>query len=545
MFRSEEMRKVTVFSLNKDRDAILTRLHSLGLIQPVTLKTKDFPDLKRPENIQEIGEISDKLIRVSRINSILKLAPMKLSMPQTIFGLETLEVKKIKRSTTKELMDNVAQFIKKHETSAINLELKYKELTEWHDELEALKTVILIFDKIGKPLHMFRDSENISIITGRIPSTNIHKLSHDIKKETEDYTEIIAKKETKKDSIVTIIALKEYAGKSTFIAKKHGVNIFTFPELPKVENLKSWVNEELKKNKAKTDEILKKISTLQKRLFSQSLILREEVSLLKERHDVLHTMLDSDNFFITQGWVMKKKVENLKHELDKLTKGNVTYKVDEPTKEELEQVPVKLTNPKWLKSFEMLTELYSLPKYRDLDPTFIIGPLFIVYAAFMLTDAVYGLILFVAGLVMFKKFSKYDINFKYVCINIIAMGAMTMFFGVLTGGYFGDLPKYLFGIEGTELALWRDPLSDPLYFLIVAIGVGVVHLNIGLILGTIEDYRKKQWKTLVGERLVWFLIQISVLLLVFKIPFGKYLAALTVLIIIILNGPLGIMGVTG
>jgi V/A-type H+-transporting ATPase subunit I len=322
------------------------------------------------------------------------------------------------------------------------------------------------------------------------------------------------------------------------------MNVFSFPTLPKVEDLKGWVKKEIKQNRSEQEKVLKSIAGLQKKHLTDSIALREELSLLKERYEVLHNMLDSDNFFIMQGWVINKDLEKVEDALESITNGKVVVKAEDPTPEEQEKVPVQLDNPKWLRPFEMLTELYALPRYKDLDPTFIVGPIFVIYAAFMLTDAVYGLALFIGGIIIAKKFAKYNEGLKYAMVNIIAMGAICTIFGILTGSYFGDLPQYLFGLEKAP-ALWKDPLADPLYFLIIAIGVAVVHLNFGLILGVIEDVRKKAWKDLVKERLVWFLIQLGVVLMVFKVPFGKWLFGLTVLLIVVLSGPLGLLSITG
>ena len=79
-----------------------------------------------------------------------------------------------------------------------------------------------------------------------------------------------------------------------------------------------------------------------------------------------------------------------------------------------------------------------------------------------------------------------------------------MLFGVLTGSYLGDAPKYFLGISTAELAIWKDPLADPLYFLILSLAVGLIHLNIGLILGVVEDVRQGKWKALMTERVVWW-----------------------------------------
>jgi len=73
-------------------------------------------------------------------------------------------------------------------------------------------------------------------------------------------------------------------------------------------------------------------------------------------------------------------------------------------------------------------------------------------------------------------------SFKEFGTIVTAVGASTMFFGVLTGSYLGDLPKYIWGLEPAQLAPWVDPLTNPLVILKLSLVVGIAHLNLGLIL---------------------------------------------------------------
>ena len=52
---------------------------------------------------------------------------------------------------------------------------------------------------------------------------------------------------------------------------------------------------------------------------------------------------------------------------------------------------------------------------------------------------------------------------------------------------------------------------------LISIGVAVIYLNIGFILGMIEDIKKKDYKTLIFERIVWIVLQIGIALIALKI----------------------------
>ncbi len=69
-------------------------------------------------------------------------------------------------------------------------------------------------------------------------------------------------------------------------------------------------------------------------------------------------------------WGSRQDQQTLEKELADSFNGEVYCSFNEPTLEELtaNQVPVKLQNASFIKPFEMLTEMYSLPKYDEIDP---------------------------------------------------------------------------------------------------------------------------------------------------------------------------------
>ena len=67
-----------------------------------------------------------------------------------------------------------------------------------------------------------------------------------------------------------------------------------------------------------------------------------------------------------------------------------------------DEPPVLLQNNKWAKPFEFVIKLYSLPQYGTFDPTFIMSLFYFLIFGMMLADVVYGLLLVVFGLLIYK-----------------------------------------------------------------------------------------------------------------------------------------------
>ena len=173
-----------------------------------------------------------------------------------------------------------------------------------------------------------------------------------------------------------------------------------------------------------------------------------------------------------------KACDDVSAALDKLDCG---YSIDEP--EEGDEPPTLLLNKKIVTPFETVVGLYSLPAYGTFDPTFIMSIFYFVIFGFMLGDFVYGLLLTVGGFLAIK-FLNLSPGMKRLISLFAVCGISCMTVGVLFGSYLGDFPKVfaenMLGIELASPAIWFDPVSDPITFLIVSLVIGFVHLCVGM-----------------------------------------------------------------
>ena len=76
----------------------------------------------------------------------------------------------------------------------------------------------------------------------------------------------------------------------------------------------------------------------------------------------------------------------------------------EVAQEEWDQVPIKLKNNALVEPFELVTEMYALPKYYEKDPTPIVSLFYFVFFGMMVADIGYGLLLTLATGFALKAF---------------------------------------------------------------------------------------------------------------------------------------------
>lgn len=248
----------------------------------------------------------------------------------------------------------------------------------------------------------------------------------------------------------------------------------------------------LKGNAAENISSLKnKIETCSKeaqRLTEQLKVAATSSKLLKKGFDMVTLQIDDqkvrENIFQTQsvfaltGWLTENDMDKVKKILDKYP---CYYTIVQP--EEGDDPPIKLKNNKFVEPYEMITEMYSLPTPDGIDPTPVLTPFFILFFGMMLADAGYGLILFLLCFIGLKKL-KPDEGFLKNAMNIgVACGLSTIFWGVMYGGYFGNLVTQVaeswFGVTVTVPAVF-DPLNDPMSVMLLSLILGAIHLFAGM-----------------------------------------------------------------
>jgi len=164
-------------------------------------------------------------------------------------------------------------------------------------------------------------------------------------------------------------------------------------------------------------------------------------------------------------------------ELQKALESESIFYIAENAKE-TDNPPIKLKNNRFVSMFELLTDMYGRPKYSEFDPTIWISIFFMLFFAFCMGDAGYGLLLIALGLGLKGKMPK-------VSPLVVTLGVATFVIGFMFHTFFSTdmlswncipscvkklmLPHQIAGFDGT---------------MVMAIAVGVVHICLAMILKT-------------------------------------------------------------
>ncbi|MBM4248710.1 MAG: V-type ATP synthase subunit I [Euryarchaeota archaeon] len=169
-----------------------------------------------------------------------------------------------------------------------------------------------------------------------------------------------------------------------------------------------------------------------------------------------------------------------------------------------EKVPVALSNPRPVKPFEMLTEMFSTPGYREIDPTVTMALVFPFFFGLMIGDLAYGLLLATAGALFMTRLRRFE-GFRELGWYILLAGIVAAIFGAFVFGDAFGIPFHSpHGAHGAEAISWSGilgfeiPIKASVHkleasglgnLLMFSILAAVVHLSLGNILGIVNEWR--------------------------------------------------------
>ena len=242
----------------------------------------------------------------------------------------------------------------------------------------------------------------------------------------------------------------------------------------------------------------------QKKVSIESLETAEEVLLAKKNRWLIHDrFIKDDKVFLIQGWLETEAFKEFEAFVkDLIGKDNLYLEIEEPTMVEIdEEIPTKLKNNAVVKPFEMLTEMYSMPKYHEVDPTPWFMPFYFVFFGMMVADAGYGTLMLVATTIALRTVLPRGVERFMRFFQILAVP--TILWGLIYNSFFG------FSLGYKPILSTSD---DVISILILSIIFGVIQIFIGLGLAAKENIKAKNYLGAVSDGFAWQGIMIGAII---------------------------------
>ena len=265
------------------------------------------------------------------------------------------------------------------------------------------------------------------------------------------------------------------------------------------------LREFLKKTEDRINELEGRLAELYDGLSRRSKEELRRIALLRgvlvaesQRLAVLARACEAKYITLIEGWVPDGNLESLITEL----KTNIDYVfIDTRKPEPSEEPPTKFRNPTAIRPFQVVVSLFATPRYREWDPTPIVAYSFATFFGLMIADVGYAI-----GLMLFARFLMGRLlggagseGFKLFQRLVYISSGVALALGLLSGNYFGDIYVF-FGFESLGLVAGvQQMLQSPLTFIILAIFIGWVHINIAHITALVKAVKGKNQGAVINK----------------------------------------------
>jgi len=148
-----------------------------------------------------------------------------------------------------------------------------------------------------------------------------------------------------------------------------------------------------------------------------------------------------------------------------------------------ETPPVDYHNPGMVSPFEFITDFYSRPQYREIDPTPYTSLFFLLFFGICLTDAGYGLLVTLLTYFALRKARSLTAKSAQLLRILFYSGIATTLVGLFTGGFFGfSFPQFPPPLDRLQHLVILNPQENQLGFMLLTLALGIIHVGFGIFL---------------------------------------------------------------
>lgn len=491
-----KMKKFTLFAFEAERKRLLEELQRFGYVnfsksdsieqfdylKDVEVSTLDNNYIEESTRIKWMIDYVGRFIEKEKGLSALKKGPV-------VYTFSELEKKASSYDYIPDfnILSDISKKVDSNNQRLTAIDNTIKELSPWKS--------------IKEPIVDLNSFEKSKFIMGYLPTKNLEKFKTstvDLKFTYFEEVDIVGKNSY--CIIFTNELEKEMALENLRLNGFSEVNLefkgVVSEEIEKLEAEKKILEDD---NSKLTEEIKKFTVNIQK---MQSVY--EYYQNLALRNTVVSNFKATEKLDIIQGYIPADKEANFKALLEKVSALKIYLEIEDAKKDDPD-VPIILKNNKIASLFESVTNMYALPKYDEVDPTFILSIFYWVFFGMMVADFAYGLILCIGSGIALKMFKFNDSTKKFLKF-FFALSFSTMIWGLIYGSAFGDLITL-----PTQIL---DSSKDFMTVLILSLAFGGVHLAFGLGMKAYILIKNGKPMDAFYDVFLWYLTLTSVILVI-------------------------------
>ncbi len=526
-----KMKKVTLIAMQEDKLEIINALQSFGVLHIEKISNQNLAE--------DLTQIDADVTKTTGIMAgICQWAEVK--HPKNKLK------RKVDKATYEELLLD-RSLLREIEREYESLEKAWKDCSQRETTIQNNQLLLKPWKNYDGKLEDLMDTAHTVIWTGTIPKREVIELrdilEHNLQRgtlqiigEMGDTAYFIAACHKEEEETFLSLMQNESVNRISFDGLK-GSARDCFDNLEKEAVAIKLQEKSLEEERRKMVRHLEYLETL-----------CDVLSVESQRLHITERFMKTNKTFMLNGWIPKELTEALRVVLSKVT-PYFYLSLTEP--EPAEIYPTLLKNHRYAKPLEFITDQYSVPDSRGLDPNPVMAPFFMIFFGIMASDAIYGLIVAGISAYILKRIQP-EGNTKKL-IGVLALGGISAsFWGIMFGGWFGGL------IQLSPILF--DPLKEPFKMIALCLTLGVIHLFVGFGLQAYMNIKKGFVVDALLDQGLWvaFLISVMSLALEGLAPFNQYAAIAFALglvltqgrrkkniVLRLLTGVLSLYGITG
>ena len=522
------MKKFKLFIFDGDRLKLIDKFQKFNYVHIDESRfDADFSedDFTRPRSSEDLIEIDDKIKRSKEdIDLLLQFKDKENPLKAMKEGVEDISLEELAARALAFPFEKIDGEIKalveakdKNNSKIQNIDSKIGELKPWED--------------LSSSLDGLNNMGSVNIYTGTVSSNHAAEFESEFIKNDLAYLDRVSKDKNFYYYLMIVENSVDEKIKSLF--SSYGFTPINIKADGKVKDkIESYERDKeflYEKNKNIEEDLKTYLKYLEDFKFSYEFYRNEKIKIMSERKFLKTTELD-----LIEGYVPSDRLSDFENEVKKVC-GENYYLNAEDANRDSEKVPILLKNNSFVSPFELMTEMYSMPRYNEIDPTPFFAPFYFIFAGIMVGDFGYGLLVFLGTLFALKKFKLTEKKRRFIkFFNYLSIS--TIIFGLVFGSFFGGI---------IELPALIDPAEDSTLLVILSLILGGIHIFFALGIKAYMNIRDGKPKDALYDVGFWYMAVLGAIGFILSKFLPQVAAFGKVFLVVMVLGMIGIVATGG
>ena len=496
-----KMRKLNLVAMSYDEDAILNALQRTGAVE-VTLHEETentvVPDFDAGELKSRLSTVEAALFALSsQVEAYERDNKLKTGVLKDGFDVTYSEF--IQAGNIREKVNKTVDTVN---TLTDQKNLLKTELAKVLREKQSVE----IFKDLQTPFSIFDDTLHVKIRLGTVVASALEGVLAALREQDLCDFKVLAKnnelallftatyKSTAQetDAILASFAFSDcpYKGMET------GADIYA-----RLQEEERKILRDLQANEYAVYELKEEIRPLK--------IYSDYLSFCLEKKELSEKLRVTRSTFLLQAYVPEYAEAQVEEELRNVS--DATYFEFSEISED-ETPPTLLKNNKVVENFESITNTYSAPNYRELDPNTVMSFFYSLFMGFIIGDMGYGILMMLVGGWLWWKNRQRPTGMSRLAGAFAVGGIFAVILGALFNSFFG------IAIFGAENTIMPNPQSDMWSLagiavpsvLIISMEIGVMQIFAGYLCRAVQEWRRGHVLDGIFDGVLWAIFSVGV-----------------------------------